>query len=54
MRGRPPRSGTNGVIVDKVPPGPLTGGRWTVKGIGLLIAPVLCHAQELQKTGRTR
>jgi len=47
-------AGRTGVIVDEVAPGPLTGGRWTVKGIGPLIAPVLCHPQELQKTGRTR
>lgn len=50
----PRATGRTGVIVDEVAPGPLTGGRWTVKAIGLLIAPVLCHPQELQKTGRTR
>jgi hypothetical protein len=41
----PRAAGKTGVIVDEGPPGPLTGGRWTVKGIGLLIAPVLCYAQ---------
>ncbi|MFE1415329.1 hypothetical protein ACFW6F_31730 [Streptomyces sp. NPDC058746] len=44
--------GRTGRIVDAVPPGPLTGGRWTVAGIGLLIGPVLCHAHELQRVGR--
>lgn len=39
--------GHTGRIVDEVPPGPLTGGRWTVNRIGLLIGPVLCHANEL-------
>ncbi|MFF3090231.1 hypothetical protein ACFVRB_35115 [Streptomyces nojiriensis] len=43
--------GRTGRIVDAVPPGPLTVGRWTVAGIGLLIAPVLCHSHELKKTG---
>ncbi|WP_434100820.1 hypothetical protein [Streptomyces pharetrae] len=46
--------GRTGRIVDEVPPGPLTGGRWTVHRIGPLIGPVLCHARELRKTGRTR
>jgi hypothetical protein len=40
--------GRFGRIVDEVPPGPLTGGRWTVHGIGLLIRPVLCHTHELR------
>ncbi|MEH0424750.1 hypothetical protein [Streptomyces sp. B21-083] len=44
--------GRTGRIVDEVEPGPLTGGRWTVNGIGLLIGPVLCHSHELTKTGR--
>ncbi|MEE1754197.1 hypothetical protein [Streptomyces sp. SP18CS02] len=35
-------------IVDEVPPGPLTAGRWTVAGISLLITPVLCHSHELR------
>ncbi|WP_420706982.1 hypothetical protein [Streptomyces sp. NRRL F-2664] len=43
--------GRTGRIVDEVPPGPLTAGRWTVAGIGLLIGPVLCHGHELTKTG---
>lgn len=41
--------GRTGRIVDEVPPGPLTGGRWTVGGISLLIGPVLCHGHELRK-----
>ncbi|MFF7359944.1 hypothetical protein [Streptomyces sp. NPDC008125] len=40
--------GRTGRIVDEVPPGPLTGGRWTVAGIGVFIGPVLAHAHELQ------
>jgi hypothetical protein len=40
--------GRTGRIVDEVPPGPLTAGRWTVNRISLFIAPVLCHAHELQ------
>ncbi|MFI0736836.1 hypothetical protein ACH4PU_01825 [Streptomyces sp. NPDC021100] len=43
--------GRTGRIVDEVPPGPLTNGRWTVNGISWLIAPVLCHGHELRKTG---
>ncbi len=41
--------GKTGRIVDEVPPGKLTGGRWTVSGLGLFIAPVRCHTSELQK-----
>ncbi|MGN9821906.1 hypothetical protein ACTMUQ_42340 [Streptomyces sp. SD11] len=48
----PRAAGRTGRIVDEVEPGPLTGGRWTVSGIGLLIGPVLCHSHELRKTGR--
>lgn len=44
----PRAAGRTGVIVDAVPPGPLTGGRWTVHGAGLLIGPVLCHGHELR------
>ncbi|MFF7436597.1 hypothetical protein [Streptomyces sp. NPDC008122] len=40
--------GRTGRIVDEVPPGPLTAGRWTVDRIGWLIGPVLCHAHELK------
>ncbi|MBW1601785.1 hypothetical protein JJV70_06600 [Streptomyces sp. JJ66] len=40
--------GRTGRIVDEVPPGPLTGGRWTVCGVGLLVGPVLCHSHELR------
>jgi hypothetical protein len=42
--------GRVGRIVDEVPPGTLTGGRWTVGGISALISPVLCHANEVTKT----
>lgn len=41
--------GKVGRIVDEVPPGPLTGGRWTVHGLGLLTGPVLVHAHEIQR-----
>ncbi|MFK0238236.1 hypothetical protein [Streptomyces vinaceus] len=41
--------GRVGRIVDEVAPGELTNGRWTVGGISLFIAPVLCHTHELQK-----
>ncbi|MDT9686719.1 hypothetical protein RND61_32340 [Streptomyces sp. TRM76323] len=44
----PRAAGRTGRIVDEVPPGPLTGGRWTVNGISWLIAPVLCHTHELR------
>ncbi|MFW3475541.1 hypothetical protein ACN24M_30595 [Streptomyces microflavus] len=43
----PRAAGRTGRIVDEVPPGPLTEGRWTVHGIGLLIGPALCHTSEL-------
>ncbi|AWZ06880.1 MULTISPECIES: hypothetical protein [unclassified Streptomyces] len=43
--------GRTGRIVDETPPGPLTGGRWTVDRIGILIGPVLCHGYELEKAG---
>lgn len=45
----PRAAGRTGRIVDEVPPGSLTGGRWTVNGVGLLIGPVLCHTRELRK-----
>ncbi|MFE5619071.1 hypothetical protein [Streptomyces sp. NPDC056524] len=41
--------GKTGTVIDQVPPGPLTQGRWTVTGISWLIAPVLCHTHELRK-----
>lgn len=44
----PRAAGRTGRILDEVPPGPLTAGRWTVAGISLLIGPVLCHSHELQ------
>ncbi|WP_424213572.1 hypothetical protein ACN20G_16625 [Streptomyces sp. BI20] len=46
----PRAAGRTGRIVDEVPPGPLTEGRWSVVGIALWIGPVLCHSHELQKT----
>ena len=48
----PRAAGKTGRIVDEVPPGKLTQGRWTVNKIGIFIGPVLCHATELQPTGR--
>ncbi|WP_406211135.1 hypothetical protein [Streptomyces decoyicus] len=47
----PRAAGRTGWIVDEVPPGPLTGGRWGVRGVGLLIGQVLCHTHELRKKG---
>ncbi|WP_030720499.1 hypothetical protein [Streptomyces griseus] len=44
----PRAAGRTGRIVDEVSPGPLTGGRWTVHRVGLLIGPVLCHTRELR------
>ncbi|MFE9391205.1 hypothetical protein [Streptomyces sp. NPDC006784] len=44
----PRAAGRTGRIVDEFPPGPLTGGRWTVHRIGPLISPVLCHTHELR------
>ncbi|MFJ8224228.1 hypothetical protein [Streptomyces griseus] len=44
----PRAAGRIGRIVDEVPPGPLTNGRWTVNRVGLLIRPVLCHSRELR------
>lgn len=43
-------AGRTGRIVDEVPPGKLTNGRWTVKVDAFLIGPVLCHSRELIKT----
>ncbi|MEU5221004.1 hypothetical protein AB0G79_33055 [Streptomyces sp. NPDC020807] len=43
--------GKTGVIIDEVPPGPLTEGRWTVGSISIWIAPVLVHAHEIRKIG---
>ncbi|MDJ1138544.1 hypothetical protein [Streptomyces iconiensis] len=47
----PRAAGRTGRIVDEVPPGPLTAGRWTVHGVGPLVGPVLCRTDELRKTG---
>lgn len=46
----PRAAGRIGRVVDEVPPGPLTAGRWTVNNISLLIGPVLCTTAELRKT----
>ncbi|NJQ04273.1 hypothetical protein [Streptomyces lonarensis] len=43
--------GREGVVLDQVPPGPLTGGRWTVSIGALLIRDPLCHTSELQRIG---
>ncbi|MFF4709495.1 hypothetical protein [Streptomyces sp. NPDC001297] len=43
----PRAAGKTGVIVDEVPPGELTQGRWTVKVDAFWIANVLCHPREL-------
>ncbi|MFD6345274.1 hypothetical protein ACFWF9_11170 [Streptomyces roseolus] len=40
--------GKTGRVLDEVPPGPLTDGRWTVDRISIWIAPVLCHTHELR------
>jgi hypothetical protein len=45
----PRAAGRTGRIVDEVPPGPLTGGKWTVHRIGPLIGPVQCATSELRK-----
>jgi hypothetical protein len=45
----PRAAGKTGRVLDEVPPGPLTDGRWTVDRISLWIAPVLCHTHELRK-----
>ncbi|MFE2693671.1 hypothetical protein [Streptomyces mirabilis] len=45
----PRAAGKTGRIVDEVPPGPLTQGKWTVNGISLFIGPVLCSTSELRK-----
>ncbi|MGW4784948.1 hypothetical protein [Streptomyces sp. NPDC004230] len=47
----PRAAGKTGRIVDEVPPGPLTHHRWTINQISILIGPVLCHSNELRKTG---
>ncbi|MFB8407549.1 hypothetical protein [Streptomyces sp. NPDC055912] len=40
--------GKTGRVLDEVPPGPLTQGRWTVDRISIWIAPVLVHAHEIR------
>lgn len=40
--------GLTGTIVDEVPPGPLTDGRWTVNRVSWSIGSLLCHTHELQ------
>ncbi|MCX5522987.1 hypothetical protein OG342_08945 [Streptomyces bobili] len=43
----PRAAGKTGRIVDEVPPGPLTAGRWTVKVDAFFIGNVLCPSSEL-------
>ncbi|MFJ8824444.1 hypothetical protein ACIREE_21975 [Streptomyces sp. NPDC102467] len=45
----PRAAGKTGRIVDEVPPGPLTGGKWTLGRIGVLTGSVLCATGQLQK-----
>ena len=45
----PRAKGKTGRIVDELPPGPLTQGRWTVKVDAFWIGPVLCSASELRR-----
>jgi hypothetical protein len=40
--------GRIGRVVDEIPPGKLTGGRWTVAGLGFFTGPRLCHSHELR------
>lgn len=40
--------GKTGRIVDEVPPGKRTEGRWTVHRISPLIGSTLCHTNELR------
>ncbi|MFD0532323.1 hypothetical protein [Kitasatospora arboriphila] len=39
------------MTIRAIPPGPLTHGRWTVRGVGFLIGTVLRHSHELTATG---
>ncbi|MFJ9826027.1 hypothetical protein ACIRSU_16880 [Streptomyces sp. NPDC101160] len=41
--------GKTGRVLDEVPPGPLTNGRWTVNRISIGIRPVLVHSHEIRK-----
>lgn len=43
----PRAAGHTGRIVDAVPPGPLTQGRWTVKVDAFWVGNVLCPSSEL-------
>ncbi|MFE3494203.1 hypothetical protein ACFXOM_16755 [Streptomyces sp. NPDC059169] len=45
----PRAAGKTGRIVNDVPPGSLTAGRWTVHRISPLIGTVLCHPHELRR-----
>ena len=45
----PRAAGKTGRIVDEVPPGPLTRGRWTVRVDAFWIGDVLCPTSELRK-----
>ncbi|WP_405671461.1 hypothetical protein [Streptomyces sp. NBC_01530] len=46
----PRAAGKTGRIVDEVPPGELTQGRWTVKVDAFLIGDVLCNGSELRES----
>lgn len=50
----PRAAGKSGRIIDEVPPGPLTEGRWTVKVDAFWIANVLCHTHELRSIGNRK
>lgn len=44
----PRAAGRTGQIVDEVPPGPRTAGRWTVKVDAFWVGSALCTSSELQ------
>lgn len=46
----PRAKGKTGTVIDEVPPGRLTQGRWTVKVDAFWIGNVLCATGELRKT----
>ncbi|BFP50155.1 hypothetical protein KCMC57_65230 (plasmid) [Kitasatospora sp. CMC57] len=48
----PRATGRIGTVIDEIPPGPLTQGRWTVHLSSLLIGPLLCHTGELRRVQR--
>ena len=44
----PRAAGKTGTVIDELPPGSLTGGRWTVHPDPFWIGPVLCSTSELR------